>query len=78
MTSVANRLVLALALALALASPALAGPPTDQLRSHVDRVIKTLEDPQLKQESKALERRTTVRRIADRTPANGTAEEECF
>ncbi|HET9491940.1 MAG TPA: ABC transporter substrate-binding protein [Methylomirabilota bacterium] len=65
MTSVANRLVLALALALALASPALAGPPTDQLRSHVDRVIKTLEDPQLKQESKALERRTTVRRIAD-------------
>jgi phospholipid transport system substrate-binding protein len=65
MTSVANRLVLALALALALASPALAGPPTDQLRSHVDRVIKTLEDPQLKQESKALERRTMVRRIAD-------------
>jgi phospholipid transport system substrate-binding protein len=65
MTSVANRLVLALTLALALASPALAGPPTDQLRSHVDRVIKTLEDPQLKQESKALERRTMVRRIAD-------------
>ncbi len=60
-----GRLALALALAVALAPPALAGPPTEQLRNQVDRVIKTLEDPQLKQEGKALERRRTVRRIAD-------------
>jgi phospholipid transport system substrate-binding protein len=65
MTSLCGRLALALALAVALAPPALAGAPTDQLRGQVDRVIKTLEDPQLKQEGKALERRRTVRRIAD-------------
>jgi len=65
MTSLRGRLVLVLALAVALAPPALAGAPTDQLRSQVDLVIKTLEDPQLKHEGKALERRKTVRRIAD-------------
>lgn len=65
MTSLRGRLVLALALAVALAPPALAGAPTDQLRSQVDRVIKTLEDPQLKHEGKARERRKMVRRIAD-------------
>ena len=65
MRSVGSRLVLALAFALALVSPALAGPPTDQLRTHVDRVIKTLEDPALKQENRTLERRKMVRRIAD-------------
>ncbi len=45
MTSWRSRLIVALALDLALAPPALAGAPTDQLRSQVDRVIKTLEDP---------------------------------
>jgi phospholipid transport system substrate-binding protein len=65
MTSLRIWLIVAVALTLALAAPALAGAPTDQLRSQVDRVIKTLEDPQLKQEVKALERRKTVRSIAD-------------
>jgi phospholipid transport system substrate-binding protein len=65
MTSLRIWLIVAVALTLALAAPALAGAPTDQLRSQVDRVIKTLEDPQLKQEAKALERRKTVRSIAD-------------
>ncbi len=65
MTSLWGRLVLALTLAVALAAPALAGAPTEQLRSQVDRVIKTLEDPQLKLEGKGVERRRTVRRIAD-------------
>ncbi|HSF06256.1 MAG TPA: ABC transporter substrate-binding protein [Methylomirabilota bacterium] len=60
-----RRLVLALALAVALAPPALAGAPTEQLRLQVDRVIKTLEDPQLKHESKTVERRRSVRRIAN-------------
>ena len=58
-------IVLTLALVLALAPPALAGAPTEQLRSQVDRVIKTLEDPELKQESRTQERRKMVRRIAD-------------
>jgi phospholipid transport system substrate-binding protein len=65
MTSLRSHLIVAVALTLTLAPPALAGAPTDQLRSQVDRVIKTLEDPQLKQEAKALERRKTVRSIAD-------------
>jgi phospholipid transport system substrate-binding protein len=65
MTSLRIWLIVTVALSLALAPPALAGAPTDQLRSQVDRVIKTLEDPQLKQESKVLERRKAVRSIAD-------------
>lgn len=65
MTSVGTRLILALTLILALAAPAMAGAPTEQLRSHVDRVITTLEDPALKQASRTEERRKTVRRIAD-------------
>src|SRR5262245_17037830 len=65
MTSLRIWLIVAVALSLALAPPALAGAPTDQLRSQVDRVIKTLEDPQLKQEAKALDRRKAVRSIAD-------------
>jgi phospholipid transport system substrate-binding protein len=65
MTSLRIWLIVAVALTLTLAPPALAGAPTDQLRSQVDRVIKTLEDPQLKQEARALERRKTVRSIAD-------------
>jgi phospholipid transport system substrate-binding protein len=42
-----------------------AGPPTDQLRTQVDRVIKTLEDPALQKENKVLEKRKAVRRIAE-------------
>jgi len=44
---------------------ACAGPPTDQLRAHVDRVVKTLEEPALKGEATALERRRQVRVIAN-------------
>jgi phospholipid transport system substrate-binding protein len=47
------------------AAPAEAGAPTDQLRAQIDRVVKTLEDPELKKESRALERRKTVRKIAE-------------
>jgi phospholipid transport system substrate-binding protein len=42
-----------------------AGAPTDQLRGNVDRVIKTLEDPALK--DKPQERRAAVRKIANET-----------
>jgi phospholipid transport system substrate-binding protein len=42
-----------------------AGVPTDQLRNAVDRVLKTLDDPSLKGESKLAERRAAVRKIAN-------------
>ena len=47
------------------ALPAWGGPPTDQLRASIDRVLKTLEDPELKKESRARERRKMVRKIAE-------------
>jgi phospholipid transport system substrate-binding protein len=49
------------------ASPAWAGVPTDQLRAQIDRVIKTVDDPELKQSGKAAERRAAVRKIANET-----------
>ncbi len=42
-----------------------AGAPTDQLKSAIDRLIKTLEDPALKGDGKAMDRRVAVRKIAD-------------
>jgi len=69
MTSRCHRAVLAAALVLAVttltARPALAGVPTDQLRAQIDRVLKTLEDPELKKENRAKDRRAAVRKIAN-------------
>jgi len=45
--------------------PAWGGPPTDQLRASIDRVIKTLEDPELKKGHRARERRKMVRKVAE-------------
>jgi phospholipid transport system substrate-binding protein len=42
-----------------------AGPPTDQLRSGVERVIKILRDPELKGDAKANERSAAVNKVAD-------------
>jgi phospholipid transport system substrate-binding protein len=47
------------------AREATAGPPTDQLRTQVDRVLKLLDDSALKAPDKAKERRTAVRKVAD-------------
>jgi phospholipid transport system substrate-binding protein len=60
-------LVLALAVAgLALAaSPARAGAPLDQLRLQVDRVLKVLDDAELKKADRAKDRRVAVRKIAN-------------
>src|SRR5213594_314429 len=55
-------LVLSLALLLA-APPARAGAPTDQLRLQVDRVLKLLDDPTLKDKPK--DKRVAARKIAD-------------
>jgi phospholipid transport system substrate-binding protein len=58
-------LLLALGLSAVVASPAAAGAPSDQLKTQIDRVLKTLEDPELKKEGKARERRAAVRKIAN-------------
>ena len=42
-----------------------AGPPTEQLKASIDRVVKALEDPVLKGEGKVLDRRMRVRSIAN-------------
>jgi phospholipid transport system substrate-binding protein len=59
-------LVLVVAGALVLFTPrtAPAGPPTDQLKDRVDQILKVVQDPELKKESRAAERRAAIRRIA--------------
>jgi phospholipid transport system substrate-binding protein len=42
-----------------------AGVPTDQLKGATDRVLKVLQDPELKQPAKAEERRKQIRAVAD-------------
>ena len=69
MTLRRHRAVLALLLALMVtmltSQWALAGVPTDQLRAQIDRVLKVLEDPELKKEGHVKERRAAVRKIAN-------------
>ena len=55
----------AVALALVLhVSPAEAGLPTDQLKQHVDEVIRVLDDPSLK--GQAAQRHAAIRKIAEK------------
>jgi phospholipid transport system substrate-binding protein len=56
-------LLSALALLLALTAPAGAGPPTEELRTHVDEVIRIVSDPALR--ARPLERHREVRKIAE-------------
>ena len=66
MTPGRRGLAVAAALVLLFASAEVrAGQPTDQLRAQIDRVLKVLDDPELKRESKLKERRVTVRKIAN-------------
>lgn len=55
----------ALVVTLVLSRDGWAGPPTDQLRAQIDRVVKVIEDPELKKETKYKERRLVVRKIAE-------------
>ena len=48
-----------------LAAPALAGAPLEQLRAQIDRVLKVLEDPEMKKEARGKDRRVAVRKIAN-------------
>ena len=69
MTSLRRRVALMVALAVAgmalAAAPARAGAPMDQLRFQIDRVLKVLDDPELKKEPRAKDRRVAVRKIAN-------------
>ena len=58
-------LILAGFLALCLPRAAWAGAPTDQLKAHIDQVIKILENPELKVDGKVKERRSAVRKVAN-------------
>ena len=62
-----RRLFLGALAASLLAFPlvAWAGQPTDQLKGAIDRVVKTLDNPALKGDSKVMERRAAVRKIAN-------------
>jgi phospholipid transport system substrate-binding protein len=44
---------------------ATAGAPADQLKTQIDRVLKVLDDPELKKDGKGKDRRTAVRKIAN-------------
>ena len=55
----------ALLMVLAFVHDAWANSPTDQLRTRIERVVKTVDDPELKKDNKVKERRTAVRKIAD-------------
>ena len=57
--------LLIVALTVAVATPALAGPPTDALRTYVDRLLIVLDDPAMKGPNRAVERQRTVRAIAE-------------
>ena len=57
-------LIVAAGLALLTARVALAGPPTDQIKDRVEQVLKIVQDPELKKEGRAAERRAAIRRVA--------------
>jgi phospholipid transport system substrate-binding protein len=54
-----------LVLALSSVCSAWAGPPTDQLRAGLDRVVKILHDPELAGEQRTDQRRAAIGRVAD-------------
>jgi phospholipid transport system substrate-binding protein len=62
---VVRALLLVLVLGVVAAPPVAASAPTDQLKAQIDRVLKALEDPELKKEGRAKERRVAVRKIAN-------------
>jgi phospholipid transport system substrate-binding protein len=66
MASVGRWMVLGIAVAAVLTGGerAWAGSPTEELRTRVDRVLKILGDPELRQDAHTVERRAIIRRIA--------------
>ena len=62
-TLLTTAMAFTLVTALAVPPPASAGAPTDQLKAQVDRVLKLMEDPALKDKPK--DKRAAVRKVAD-------------
>jgi phospholipid transport system substrate-binding protein len=62
---VALALALGFVLSAGVARPAAAGVPSEQLKAQIDRVLKVLDDPELKKDGKGKDRRTAVRKIAN-------------
>jgi phospholipid transport system substrate-binding protein len=63
-----RRLLVAVSIAVlvfATGSAAQAGPPTDQLKATIDRILAVVQDPALRQPGKADERRQKIRAIAN-------------
>jgi len=61
-----RRVAVMLALAVVPVAPAaFAGPATDQIKPQIDRVVATIENPALKGDGKAAERRQALRGITD-------------
>lgn len=62
-----TRAILLLAIVLAALAPGrvAAGPPTDQVRGSIDRVLQILSDPELKKEAKTADRRAAIRNVAN-------------
>ena len=58
-------ITLVLVLGVVPATAAQAGPASDQLKLQIDRVMKAIDDPELKKEHRALDRRKSVRKIAE-------------
>jgi len=54
-----------LGLLLSAATPAVAGPPADQLASQIDRVLAVLGDPAFRGDDRTTPRRQAVRRVTD-------------
>ncbi len=50
---------------LLVGAPAQAGPPTEQLRGATDRVLKLLQDPELRKPERTEERRKQIRSVAN-------------
>ena len=48
-----------------LAAPARAGAPLEQLKAQIERVLRIMEDPEMKKGSQSRERRVAVRKVAD-------------
>jgi phospholipid transport system substrate-binding protein len=59
------RAMLLAALLVSAATPAHAGAPTEQLKTSVEQIVKVLEDPALRSEAKARERRAAIRKEAE-------------
>ena len=48
-----------------LAAPARAGAPLEQLKAQIERVLRIMDDPEMKKDSQVKERRAAVRKVAD-------------